>query len=827
MALFSRPNPERIRAVLHVRGAAPGLRFQSLIPGVDNLRHDVQLSPTFVSFARVYILELFVKHSTAVQLLEHRVSPPTPQERNELKELVQEVLLAALSRAKAEANQEVDLLANVALFKYLGWEVQQQYAHVLFEGRNKLKMFEGPKHERNPRAIQLRETFSDFQANKKNSCRRVSGELLMLANEVQAGAVRKTRQSFFGAEAGEWFIYFSNPLAFTENGRDDYIHLAKYVMLGNFNRDPDLYESVEQWLKAMLQWVDQASPESKELEVRRQEHSRVVADLEARRAPGVGEKGFVGRLFGPRSGPGDSPAAGYAPADAQEAEQRLLAAEEQIRTLSEAYEAQIDQWLSLPENADELFRTARTEQMVVEARARRASTYEIAELEEKLEIQRYVADEFFASAQQRGLLPCIAAAYETAKIHQDYCPPINPQQLKHALLDPAERKKVADLLAHYKLPNISAATLEQAATRARAVTPRQQRPMLFRFISDFMLHHRDALRLAVLQNIEARVNLLFDEKTLELSRINNTLYEFLLPAEQKPQERRVLGHVILKADVRDSTRVTAELCARGLNPASHFSLNFFEPLNKLLARYGMKKVFIEGDAVIVAAFETENAPMGGYPMARTCGMAREVMEVIKAYNSRAENGSLPRLDIGIGICWQNAPPTYLLDGETRIMISPAINLADRLSGCTRLARQALSENKTPFNVYVLQTITDDQAAGAIEEFLVRYNTGVCLSPEAFAKLQEEISLRTIETELPLLWKPERVRLYTGSFPLTRDLFQRLVIREARIPFVQAQDFSLQQYTDRFYYELCINRVVYDFVEQTLARAASTAGARRQ
>ena len=218
MPLFSRSSPERVYAAVRVVGSAPDLRFSSLVPGVDNFRHDVHLSPRFIAFARGYVLKLFMKHSHAPQLVEQNPGSPKPQERNEFKRLLQEVLLSALSRAKEAHNPDIDLLGNVALFKYLSWEVQQQYSRVQLEGKNKLRMYEGPRHDRNLRAFQLKEIFSEFQADKKNVLRRVSNELLSLANEVQAGVVRKTRESFFGAEAGPRFTYFSHPLVFTETG---------------------------------------------------------------------------------------------------------------------------------------------------------------------------------------------------------------------------------------------------------------------------------------------------------------------------------------------------------------------------------------------------------------------------------------------------------------------------------------------------------------------------------------------------------------------------------------------------------------------------------
>jgi hypothetical protein len=105
------------------------------------------------------------------------------------------------------------------------------------------------------------------------------------------------------------------------------------------------------------------------------------------------------------------------------------------------------------------------------------------------------------------------------------------------------------------------------------------------------------------------VNLVSDEKVRELSTLNGMLYEFLPPEDQKPAEDRIVHHVILKADVRDSSRLTRSLMEKGMNAASYFSLNFYDPVNKLLAKYGATKVFLEGDAIIVALLEREGEAM--------------------------------------------------------------------------------------------------------------------------------------------------------------------------------------------------------------------------
>src|SRR5207248_10819186 len=107
-------------------------------------------------------------------------------------------------------------------------------------------------------------------------------------------------------------------------------------------------------------------------------------------------------------------------------------------------------------------------------------------------------------------------------------------------------------------------------------------------------------RLETLNSALDSVNLIGNEKLRELSSVNDTLYEFLLPQEQKPSEQKTLDHVVIKADIRDSTRLTRSLMERGLNPASYFSLNFYDPVNKLLAKYGATKVFLEGDGLLLA-----------------------------------------------------------------------------------------------------------------------------------------------------------------------------------------------------------------------------------
>src|SRR5207248_7551647 len=154
-------------------------------------------------------------------------------------------------------------------------------------------------------------------------------------------------------------------------------------------------------------------------------------------------------------------------------------------------------------------------------------------------------------------------------------------------------------------------------------------------------------RLETLNSALDSVNLIGNEKLRELSAVNDTLYEFLLPQEQKPSEQKTLDHVVIKADIRDSTRLTRLLMERGLNPAAYFSLNFYDPVNKLLAKYGATKVFLEGDAIILALLEREGE--GAFSVSRACVLAREMVQIVRAYNEESQKAGLPTLELGVGI----------------------------------------------------------------------------------------------------------------------------------------------------------------------------------
>ncbi len=711
----------------------PELILEGLATGVDNVRHDVWLSHKFCDVARLHIVKLIAKYGNVEPLLiqEQAISfrPPSvvraggqpakekPADPAEFKRLMTELHVGALNRAKTDSNQSLDLLLRLAVVKLLRTELVSQYGEVLQRCSAKVKTFEGPRQLNPQKAVEVRERFWQYQVNKKSVLRRVGQELFTTVRDMEKETLARMRRSLFGENHAKAYDLFLNRLLFTEDGRDDYLNAEHYVMLGNYENDPDRFGTMLELACSFL------------------------------KALGVLREGES--------------------------------------------EGTLDYQLNVPENAQELAAGGAPDDSTPRGKGQKA-----------------ILQEWQATLENAGVMGHVIASYEVVPLLAQYSPTINAQQLKNALISKDERKRVEALLeSHGK---VSPAGLHAAVKRVDGMKSGDRAKIAGRFLVDFMRYHRDLRRLETLNEATELVNVLANDRLRELSSINSTLYEFLLPEELKPVEEKVIDHVILKADVRDSTGLTRTLFERGLNPASYFSLNFYDPINKLLPQYGATKVFIEGDAVILAMFEREGEPQFG--VAQICVLAKEMIEIVRAYNRKSQEQGLPVLELGIGISFQDAPPMYLMDGTNRIMISRALNESDRLSSCSKGARKYLAGNKTPFTVFAFQTVNDADTGGNPDEFLVRYNIGgIHINQAAFDKLKNEISLEQRDLPIPTVLGETTARIYTGMVPVPSGGFHLIAVREGRIPHINAADFTLKSWTDRRYYEICTSEEVYAMI----------------
>jgi class 3 adenylate cyclase len=457
----------------------------------------------------------------------------------------------------------------------------------------------------------------------------------------------------------------------------------------------------------------------------------------------------------------------------------------------------LEQALNVPENAASLVGTGNGEDLTPEDRQRN----------DHLDI-------WTRMLQREGILSHVIASYEAVPLLAGYAPRVNPQQIKNALIVREEAARVEKIIAESRLDSDRLFT---AAGRVASCRSSERSRFAARLLRDLFCYHRDLRGLEALTAGFDSINLVTDDKVRKLSTLNGMLYEFLPPEDQKPSEDRVAHHVILKADVRDSSRLTRSLMEKGMNAASYFSLNFYDPVNKLVAKYGATKVFLEGDAIIVALLEREGETM--LSVGRACVLAWEIVSLLHEYNQLLKRSGLPPMEVGLGVAYQDSPPLYLMDGEHRIMISDAINESDRLSSCSKRVRKKLGPDAGAFNVYSVQiggagNDNKNENEAGTEEMRLNYNVGgICLSEAAFCKLQQEISLSPWHANLgepgftgP--WVDEQCEFLAGTVPVAHGVFRKLIIRKNRIAQVDVRDLSILHWTDRCYYEVCANPAVY-------------------
>ncbi len=307
-----------------------------------------------------------------------------------------------------------------------------------------------------------------------------------------------------------------------------------------------------------------------------------------------------------------------------------------------------------------------------------------------------------------------------------------------------------------------------------------------------------------------RMSLLSSDEDLKLSKSAGTLYLMPTSTEIEEDDERICHHTIMKADVRGSTTVTDELQKKGLNPASYFSMRFFNPINKILETYGANKVFIEGDAIILSFLEFEHTPQEWFSVARACGYSKDMLTIVGSNNRYSNQMGLPLLELGVGICYADVAPRYLYDEDKSIMISGAIGDADRMSGCSWILRAAIQ--KSLFNIEVLRIADGESGKGEKGQQYIRYNVnGILLDDAAFAKLRNEIALKSVRMKL----NGKQYLFHVGQYPDTKGRKKDLIIREGKVGVWKNSEVHEDEDSDEVYYEVVVNRKVSPLVLETV------------
>jgi hypothetical protein len=787
------------------------LPMSSLAIGVDNIRHDVFLSPKFVQIARDYLFDLIRQNATNSYLSGIEFRSSKPADSTSFRKVLADLLRNSLTTAKHQKNMEIDLLFRLAILKFLTGELQNQFANVILDGKEYIRK-RGEYFERSQQAHVIKARLTEMQSARRDVLRLIGQTVAQILVDIEENVVAKARRALFGEDYAAYYELLKNRLIFLDGGKDDFYFLDHYVLLGNYARDPDRFEAIDALFQEFLKEAGIVLPQETPTSKAEDDFQQLTAEAEKAQAELTTldeQRESLRKKLERGDGLLNKFLSGANPAELRtsltSAEKRikelqlrleqlapqLELAKQQADFVTKDTQGKLGDYLNDPDNARRLFDTATGDEAERAFRARL-----LVQLTSLLEARELTAH--------------LLASYEIRPMAGDFCPPVHLQQLKKAVVSREEARRVEELLKQVPARRLSMKPIEELTKRVRRYSKEETQAMVARFAGDFLRLRRDLRDAEHLTACMERINLITAEKVRELSRLNNKLYECLLREEARPEHDQVVSHVIIKADVRGSTKMTQDLLSKGLSPASHFSLNLHEPVKRLLDRYSAKKVFIEGDAIVLAIFETEASRAYARPVARACALSRQILAVCNSYNDQAVSSRLPPLEIGIGVAFQGSAPTYWTDGESRIMISKALNLSDRLSGCAKLAKRMLSGQKTLFSIFQFLTAMEGASAEELDEFLVRYNmNGIELNEEGFEKLSEEISLETIHTHFEYPWSKEEVILYYGEVPMGESV-ELLVLRKG-VARELLPDGKIGKASDHNYYEVCTNPALYELV----------------
>jgi len=728
---------------LKLKGYNPNFTLNRLTHGVDNTHYDVHLSPDLCETTKIIITQLLKQFGRIRDITTQPEDLKLPQEISLFYEQCYEVLNTALDEAKRAGEEQVFHLAKVAIFK------------MLFKSN--------------------KQCFSDYTA-------RLSEKIW----ELESGSFTTKRRTSTIKE--KKIIFQKRKRALIKKNRNLILQQIHFILLNNFNKAQN--GSIEK-LRHVL--FGDTPKETRDL------FSNIMTSAGKRPDAMFMVENYI--LFDARNDRPDS----YG---------ELIILIKNIlkeitssngKPLYEDYE--YDGFIKNSENFDSLLNYIDTQKKYSTAKKQNCDKQQLKQLKNTITQQKQLLNHFFTQFKKNDLIQQLTTFYELKPFFQDYCPPLSPLQVMQfydIARNGPDKSGFNQRLEKRYGKQLPLAMLYQKVGVTNWLGKKTQHRYLIQYIRAISRYHCDLENFILLRRSTNHINLLTDNKSLNLSTVNQTLYSFLLPHETVFDlgERPLINHTIVKADIRGATEIIHQMQAKDLNPASYFSLNFFEPINKILGEFGAKKIFTEGDAMILSLGEQKDTPGDWYSVARACGLSLGILEIIEQYNNKNRNVDLPPLEIGCGVCFSNGPPTYLFDGDKLILISLAINLADRMSSSAKSLADFRKIHNRLFNLYVFQKPGDkEKFEKNADDYRLRFNVnGIELNRTGFEKLKKEINLTRKTYKIPGSAE-SLIQVYIGSYPTTSGKIRQLVIHEAAVMEIQPDTLKLCGRTKDKYYEV--------------------------
>lgn len=744
--------------------------------GIDNAHIDVYLSPQFTSSARILVRRMLL-HDIGVNGWGESNPPPSVRDLDNFEKAYAGLMEAGVGKARNGPSPDQIQLLQLAILKYLLVSVSEE----LVQHRDRLQYARTIGGDQSSgHAVHLHDKLVTLAQEETALRYRITRKLFRQVYKLESTTLRKLRKSVLGRSWPVPKLILFNPLLQLPSlwAEEQFMHHYSLALMsqdepGRFSLINSIVTDV--FSHGLPAWVHAPCPP--EQTAGETEADGDSAGMRLRRDRGM-LSGFL--------------------------ETELLLADS-VQT--DEYADGLTSWLDDPGNLERILFLDEPDSHGKSFH--RLRTIDAEERASWMRLQGYVMDEVQRRFRQAGLGEKIFAAYESPKVFKELYGRVPLVLICQYLEGTLPRRKLLRRLSGLKSvsqPHIAVKALEIAAERIRRRPKSRREYQVKCFLRDFAVLRRD-LKLAYLTHRAMNsIRILLRDETIELSRSNDSLQEFIQPSEMGVEKHKIRNHVIIKADVRGSTAITTELLDQNLNPASHFSLNFFQPITKLLDNFGAVKVFVEGDAVILSIAEYEDVPYRWSCVSYACGLARKILQVVDRQNVKNRKHGLPELELGLGISFNDGSPMFLYDGDQQIMISPAINRADRLSSCAAVLRRTALGEQIKRGVEVVVPVDQGVAHKGGNDELLSYNVnGIELDMPAFFKLKTELALLRVGGNVT--GYSEHSVFYAGRYPDRCGKMHWLVVREAPVRLWIGNSIATEEEWGRMFCEVITDPVV--------------------
>jgi hypothetical protein len=745
-----KPGNEIIAAGLR-RPKIPRLQIERFPSGIDGSHVDVALGPDLDKATRLYVSALL--QEGLEQIWEEALTPTSEQVVDLFRQQVREHHRVAVSQAQAASSLEQIQLFQIALLKLVLQHVDAAISKVRSELDEERALRERQNHSR---SLQLHRQSALLSRHGAHLRYRTAQLVLREINRLEHAALRKLRHAVLGRSWPVAEAMLSNPMlprdgiGALRDFKDSYpILLYEPSVAVEVGRC--LFAALSDWLPEELAErgrSDRKAPESPDTPGRR-EHLQIAQ--------------WTRQLL-------------------TEPERR-----DDLRT-----------WVDDPDNLVALMGGTSPGW----PRAGPWAPRDVSGL------QRRLNGRFARLLGRAGLLRAVTAAYA---MHALY-PSLGLTDVEAPVFDYLSGRIDRRVLQRRLEAQNQGGDVERLIRRLddgyrsyRRDARHRRGPLLARLAGDFARLRRD-LKLAVPTFAAlARIRLLQDPDTLQLSRAHETLQVFCPQTQQAELRGSLLGHAIVRVEIRGCSDLALSMLRRGLKPATHFSRFLYDPLAELLPRFDAQKLSTEAGSLLLLTQQHAGEGTEQLAVARGCALALEVMRLTAAMNAEGERIGLPLLECSIGLVYADSAPAYLYDQSRRVLVSPALTRARRMSSCHTVFRRSCSL-PAGRGVCVAAALDGVVAGNGIGE-LVRYNVnGIELDEAAFIRINTELAMRKVKLRDPQLGRP--VKLYVGQCVDVQGDLHWIAVRQQPVKLWMGREvMDAPDDEGRAYYELVTDRKV--------------------